>query len=889
MKIEKMDGSTERRIAIAMVVDKTVLGRIATKWIKGGLFKNEWANIVGGWAVKYFNKYGDAPKKSIEGMFESWAQEGKDKATVGLVEKFLSAISDEYKTLAKESNSDYITDLAATHFNKVAANKMADAINGHIDNGEVDKAIAKIHAFGKIEIGVGAGIDVMRDEQAIKDAFESKQESLIEMPGVLGDFFGYSLERDGFISLLGPEKRGKCIHKDMMVPLANGEVKTIEEMVKEECKIPILSFNEKTLRFESVKVSDFWSNGKKDCWEVTTRTGRKVITTKNHEYLTPDGWKYLEDISVGDFIATPKKLPFFGNDRQDEDIIKFVAYMIADGCCRHKYGATFTKNDPILVSDFKETCSNLGIGVSDLVDKGSYGIHTACVPILKKFELFGKLSKEKHLPHHILKCPRDQIALFLKVYFSCDGYRYKDRGKDKIGITSASKKLIDQISHLLLRFGIVHKVRDGKVVRDGKTFLHWEIFVESQEAINTFLSEIGMMSYKNGSVEVACKQKSFLDKFPYQVVDKFLEELQEFYPDDLRRNVKCGMGGYVRKGAALRKAFGGSLGGIRYQLSKKLPIMRQSFSRFRDRDNEVFVKYMESDVLWDEVVSISYVGKHDTYDLTVPKHHNFVANDCIVHNSFVLMDFAWRAMLQRRKVAFFAVGDMSQNQMMRRFMIRAAKRPMRSGTVKIPKGITFDLDTNEIVVDHDERVFEDSLDWRIAFEACKEVMEVKAKSRESLLRLSTHPNSTLNVQGINSILQTWDREEWSPDIIVIDYADILAPPTGVADTRDQINMTWKQLRSLSQSRHCLVLTATQADAASYKAETLGRSNFSEDKRKYAHVTGMIGLNATAEEKDLGVMRLNWIVRREEEYSEGKCVVCAGCLAIGNPFMKSVMR
>lgn len=38
-------------------------------------------------------------------------------------------------------------------------------------------------------------------------------------------------------------------------------------------------------------------------------------------------------------------------------------------------------------------------------------------------------------------------------------------------------------------------------------------------------------------------------------------------------------------------------------------------------------------VAWDKIVSIEYVGERRTYDLTIDKTHNFVANNIIVHNS----------------------------------------------------------------------------------------------------------------------------------------------------------------------------------------------------------------------------------------------------------------
>ena len=40
-----------------------------------------------------------------------------------------------------------------------------------------------------------------------------------------------------------------------------------------------------------------------------------------------------------------------------------------------------------------------------------------------------------------------------------------------------------------------------------------------------------------------------------------------------------------------------------------------------------------NDIYWDEIKSIEYVEDTMTYDLTVPKYHNFVANDFITHNT----------------------------------------------------------------------------------------------------------------------------------------------------------------------------------------------------------------------------------------------------------------
>jgi replicative DNA helicase len=44
-------------------------------------------------------------------------------------------------------------------------------------------------------------------------------------------------------------------------------------------------------------------------------------------------------------------------------------------------------------------------------------------------------------------------------------------------------------------------------------------------------------------------------------------------------------------------------------------------------------KLANSDIYWDKIVSITPDGESDVYDLTVPRFHNFVANNIIAHNS----------------------------------------------------------------------------------------------------------------------------------------------------------------------------------------------------------------------------------------------------------------
>ena len=81
-----------------------------------------------------------------------------------------------------------------------------------MDAGEVQDAINRLADYRKIELGVGAAIDLFQDQQRIAEMFAVEEHNtLISYPGSLGDFFGTALEEESFIAFQGPEKSGKSM------------------------------------------------------------------------------------------------------------------------------------------------------------------------------------------------------------------------------------------------------------------------------------------------------------------------------------------------------------------------------------------------------------------------------------------------------------------------------------------------------------------------------------------------------------------------------------------------------------------------------------------------------------------------------------------------------
>lgn len=242
--------------------------------------------------------------------------------------------------------------------------------------------------------------------------------------------------------------------------------------------------------------------------------------------------------------------------------------------------------------------------------------------------------------------------------------------------------------------------------------------------------------------------------------------------------------------------------------------------------------------------------------------------------SMYLMDGAYRGVKNRKKVAYFECGDMSQNQVLRRLGQRSARKPNKPGVITLPTFIDHD-DT----IETKEKSFDEAVTAQEGFRAFR-----KRCRGKDLFRLSCHPNSSIDVPTISGIAQDWAREGWVADIIAIDYADILAAPPTTRDNLEEIDMTWRLLRRLAQEMHCLVLTATQAKASAYtmKGKVLRKEHFSGRKTKLAHVSGMIGIAVSNDDKQKGISKLNWVVKRDGYYNEDRYINVAGCYPICSP-------
>ncbi len=98
------------------------------------------------------------------------------------------------------------------------------------------------------------------------------------------------------------------------------------------------------------------------------------------------------------------------------------------------------------------------------------------------------------------------------------------------------------------------------------------------------------------------------------------------------------------------------------KLGERLALPRTIESAVR---SDEILQLAQSDIYWDEVVSIEPDGIEEVFDLTIGKHHNFLANDIIVHNSleqdadvvmFIYREEIYKPETEKQNIAEIIVG-----------------------------------------------------------------------------------------------------------------------------------------------------------------------------------------------------------------------------------------
>ncbi|MFA5049222.1 MAG: hypothetical protein WC516_09425 [Patescibacteria group bacterium] len=290
--------------------------------------------------------------------------------------------------------------------------------------------------------------------------------------------------------------------------------------------------------------------------------------------------------------------------------------------------------------------------------------------------------------------------------------------------------------------------------------------------------------------------------------------------------------------------------------------------------------------------------------------------------SFMLGDMAAIAALSGLRVVFFSL-EMSINEMRSRIYKRMTGASEEYGSVMFP---CFDCKKNkDNSCQKDERVnqmkcpgtfspaskyrpcsickdtFEDKDDFELGF--WNEIIDVPnfdyptvqhkigllKKEGKANIWLKSKPRFSASIEDLENDLDNLEYVHgFIPDVIVIDYADILQADNKDVSGVQKEDEVWMCLARMASKKKALVLTATQLNKDSLTAKQITTAHTAKWIGKLGHVDAMFALNQTPEEKAMGLVRVSILEHRHKHFIQTQnCYVLqkfsVGCFHLDSYF------
>ena len=125
------------------------------------------------------------------------------------------------------------------------------------------------------------------------------------------------------------------------------------------------------------------------------------------------------------------------------------------------------------------------------------GPHNPIASWLDELGLFGLRGHRKFVPAPVFALPDEQLALFLRRLWATDGaVGWDERARrGEIGFASTSRRLVDDVSRLLLRFGVLGRIeRTRKAVSRDR----WHLRITESEHQRAFIRSVGVPAARGG-------------------------------------------------------------------------------------------------------------------------------------------------------------------------------------------------------------------------------------------------------------------------------------------------------------------------------------------------------------------------------------------------------
>lgn len=455
---------------------------------------------------------------------------------------------------------------------------------------------------------IARGIEELRIRQAREDPnafieyiFEDKDGNPIEQAWFHREWHD-AMSRFDRCLIVAPRNHGKCLAEGTPVTLGDGS------------RVPIECFNGgKVWSLDSAslqwKISDSPKaipNGMKDVYRVRLRSGRWIDATENHRFLRSVGWARVDELQTGQRLAIPLELPISGKPMAGDEALA-IGFMCGDGGMTSRF--RFSSSDDVTSKIFTDLFLSRGWKTKRIPGTIDYSVsyHKGArsggpTHWAKKYEI-NKTSHKKRAPERIFKGSKGDAFDFAFGYFLADSN--VNNSKDpSLEYYSVNRGLLSDAQELLARCGIHGTITEKPSKGFGKKIQAWRFTVRGDN-FRKFCELVDKERF--GECE---KVKQLFDAL-------------EYLPDGGNgKHLDC----FESEGLLLPE----------WEKRKYKAITKNKLERLAKKDKAA-KRLLEGNVFWDEVVSVEYLGKVQTWDLTVPGDACFIANGIVSHNTTQLV------------------------------------------------------------------------------------------------------------------------------------------------------------------------------------------------------------------------------------------------------------
>jgi replicative DNA helicase len=569
---------------------------------------------------------------------------------------------------------------------------------------------------------------------------------------------------------------GKCLPADAEILLADGRLARIEDLYRARAARLITLGND--WRFAPADASAFVDDGVKPVYRVRTRLGREVETTLSHPFRTYRGWRPLAELSAGDRIAVPRRVPVFGTDSARDCEVKLLAYRTGD---RSRMSAKARAEFAELRGDSARHMSPLAEVRSERCAALNFTSFSLAQRPLTRRRSAATLSREgrgqvgSFVPEFVFRLPEAQLAVFLNRLFATDGWATVTReGAGRIGYASTSERLARQLQHLLLRFGVVARLRARQVKYRGTLRPAWQLDLIDPVSVRAFADRIGIF----GKEEAVAKARA---------AAKGTRALRDRIPAEVWADVEAAKG--TRSWAEVAERAGLPRD---TNLKTGRTVSRSKLRKLATAVNRPDLAALaDGDVYWDEIVSIEPLGAKQVYDLTVPGTHNFVASDVCVHNTAFALNMVRNIVTESDPhgnmpvVLFFSL-EMARIELAERLLCCQS----RVDSHKVRKGHLSSEDIDKLM-------------------AAGDILK-----RARLYIDDTPSRTMIQIAASARRLQKKHERDGGLKLIVIDYLQLIEPENRRDPRQEQVAQISRRLKFLARELLIPVIAIAQVNRAS---------------------------------------------------------------------------